>query len=184
MSNLTFACIAPHGTITIPDLADPEAHKATATRLALEELGRRMAAAAPETIVLITPHGHCVDGVFSLLHNRRVQGVLTGEQSNHEHDLTLSFEVDQELNAAIRKQAQKLGVPVAKSATLRLTMRLLCKSSTGARWSHSGLWALHFRLDHVWLSPVQTVAIFPGHSSLPLARLFTRRRTLRDDASL
>lgn len=114
MSNLAFACIAPHGTITIPLLAGSEAHKATATRLALEELGRRMARAAPETIVLITPHGHRVDGVFSLLHNLRVQGVLAEDQEGTRHSLKLSFEADQELNLAICEQARDLGVPVAK----------------------------------------------------------------------
>jgi aromatic ring-opening dioxygenase LigB subunit len=114
MKNLVFACIAPHGTMTIPLLAGAQASKATATRLALEELGRRMAEAAPETIVLITPHGHRVDGVFSLLHNRRVQGVLADDEGNRAHSLQLSFEVDQELNLAIREQARSLGVPVAR----------------------------------------------------------------------
>lgn len=115
MGNLVFACIAPHGSITIPLLAGVQARKATATRLALEELGRRMAEAAPETIVLITPHGHRVDGVFSLLHNRRVQGVLAEDQEGgYPHTLQLSFEVDQELNLAIRSQARELGVPVAR----------------------------------------------------------------------
>jgi aromatic ring-opening dioxygenase LigB subunit len=118
MSNLVFACIAPHGTITVPALAGADSRKATATRLALEELGRRMAEAAPETIVLITPHGHRVDGVFSLLHNRRVQGVLADEHEGNPHstahNIKLSFEVDQELNLAIRAQARELGVPVAR----------------------------------------------------------------------
>ena len=118
MSNLVFACIAPHGTITVPVLAGEAAHKATTTRLALEELGKRMAAAAPETIVLITPHGYRVDGVFSLLHNQRVQGVLADEHEGNVHSLAhslkLSFEVDQKLNMAICEQARNLGVPVAK----------------------------------------------------------------------
>lgn len=114
MSNLVFACIAPHGTITVPLLAGTAARKATATREALEELGRRMAAAAPETIVLITPHGHRVDGVFSLLHNRRVAGVLAEDEDGTQHSVKLSFTVDQELNEAIREQARTLGVPVAR----------------------------------------------------------------------
>lgn len=114
MTNLAFACIAPHGGITLPVLAGEAAHKATRTRLALEELGRRMVAAAPETIVLITPHGHRVDGVFSLLNNRRVQGVLEAEEGGNANSLTLGFQVDQELNKAIREQASELGVPVAR----------------------------------------------------------------------
>ena len=114
MSDLTFACIAPHGGITLPVLAGAAAQKATQTRLALEELGRRMAAAAPETIVLITPHGHRVDGVFSLLNNRRVRGTLEAEEDGNANRISLGFEVDRELNAAIRAAAHKLAVPVAR----------------------------------------------------------------------
>ena len=114
MNNLAFACIAPHGGITLPMLAGPQAQKANGTRLALEELGRRMAATAPETIVLITPHGHRVDGVFSLLNNRRVQGTLEADEGGNANSLTLSFQVDQELNAAICVQARALNVPVAR----------------------------------------------------------------------
>ncbi len=112
--NLAFACIAPHGGITVPVLAGQEARKATKTRLALEELGRRMTRAAPETIVLITPHGHRVDGVFSLLDNRRVRGVLEAEEGGNANSIILGFEVDRELNAAIRSEARELGVPVAR----------------------------------------------------------------------
>jgi aromatic ring-opening dioxygenase LigB subunit len=114
MSELVFACIAPHGGITIPVLAGVEARKAVLTRLALEELGRRLARIAPETIVVITPHGHRVDGVFSLLNNRRVRGVLEAEESGRLNSIGLGFEVDQELNLVIKEEALKLGVPVAR----------------------------------------------------------------------
>jgi len=114
MDQLVFACIAPHGGITLPLLAGAEARKALKTRLALEELGRRMLEAAPETIVVITPHGHRVDGVFSLLNNRRVRGTLEAEEDGNANTLTLSFLVDQEFNQALREQARELGVPIAR----------------------------------------------------------------------
>ena len=114
MENLVFACIVPHGGITVPLLAGPQASKATRTRLALEDLGRRVAEAAPETLVVITPHGHRVDGVFSLLNNRRVRGTLEAEANGSAHSLTLSFSVDQQLNTELRAQASELGVPVAR----------------------------------------------------------------------
>src|SRR5260370_666706 len=101
MSGLIFACIAPHGSMIIPLLGEKGAEKALATRAAMEELGRRVAAAQPETLVVITPHGHRVDGCFSLLNNRRVQGTLGPEPESNGHSFTLTFEVDKELNAAI-----------------------------------------------------------------------------------
>ncbi len=114
MENLVFACVAPHGGITVPLLAGAASRRATRTRLALEELGRRMAAALPETVVLITPHGHRVDGAFSLLNNQRVRGTLEAEEAGNANSLTLSFQVDQEFNMALRTRAGELGVPVAR----------------------------------------------------------------------
>ena len=114
MENLVFACIAPHGGIILPVLAGRQARKAVHTREAMEDLGRRVAEAAPDTIVLITPHGHRVDGVFSLLHNRKVRGVLETEEGGNANSLTLGFTVDQEFNEALRVQARELGVPVAR----------------------------------------------------------------------
>lgn len=114
MSGLVFACIIPHGSMTIPLLGEKDAQKALKTRMAMEELGRRVAAAKPETLVIVTPHGHRVDGCFSLLNNRRVQGTLGPEPESNGHSFTLSFEVDRELNAAIVEEAHALDVPVAR----------------------------------------------------------------------
>jgi len=114
MSGLIFACIAPHGSMIIPLLGEKGAEKALATRAAMEDLGRRVAAAQPETLVVITPHGHRVDGCFSLLNNRRVQGTLGPEPESNGHSFTLTLEVDKELNAAIVEEARALDVPVAR----------------------------------------------------------------------
>ena len=114
MSGLVFACIAPHGPLIIPALAGETGQKALATRAAMEELGRRMAASQPETVVLVTPHGYRVDGVFSLLNNRRVRGELGPEMAGNENSLSLVFEVDKELNAAIIDAAHALEVPVTR----------------------------------------------------------------------
>ncbi|HEY3550586.1 MAG TPA: hypothetical protein VGK69_06000 [Gaiellaceae bacterium] len=54
---VVFACIAPHGDV---DLA-PE------LRTAMEELGRRFEAAAPEVAVVVTPHSVHVDGHFAVV---------------------------------------------------------------------------------------------------------------------
>jgi aromatic ring-opening dioxygenase LigB subunit len=114
MSGSVFACIAPHGSMIIPLLNEEGAQKALVTRAAMEELGRRMAAAQPETIMLITPHGHRVDGAFALLNNQRVRGDLVAEEQASGGGFTVVFEVDKELNAAIVEAAQELRVPVTR----------------------------------------------------------------------
>src|SRR5215469_10245826 len=98
----------------IPLLGEKDADKALKTRSAMEELGRRAAATKPDTIVLVTPHGHRIDNCFSLLHNKRVQGSLGPEPESSGNSFTLSFEVDRELNDAIKEEASMLDVPVSR----------------------------------------------------------------------
>jgi aromatic ring-opening dioxygenase LigB subunit len=114
MSGLVFACIAPHGSMIVPVLNEEGAEKALATRAAMEELGRRVADARPETIVLVTPHGHRVDAAFSLLNNERVLGELSSEAGAPGNSFSITFEVDKELNAAIVSTARSLEVPVRR----------------------------------------------------------------------
>jgi aromatic ring-opening dioxygenase LigB subunit len=114
MNGLAFACIAPHGSMIIPQLRDKDAEKAVATRLAMEELGRRVAAIQPETIVVVTPHGHRIDQCFSLLHNTRVQGTLDPEPDSGGRSVSVTFEVDRALNNAIVEEAQAVEVPVSR----------------------------------------------------------------------
>jgi aromatic ring-opening dioxygenase LigB subunit len=60
--SLVFACIAPHGDV---DLA-PE------LRPAVEELGRRCIAAAPDVAVVVSPHSVHVEGHFAVVTAGRV----------------------------------------------------------------------------------------------------------------
>ena len=72
---LVFAAIAPHGFPLIPDLSD-DADGAMATRAAMEEIGRRAAAAEIESIVIAGPHGVRVDGAICLADTARAAGAL------------------------------------------------------------------------------------------------------------
>lgn len=110
MSGLVFGCIAPHGGMLIPGIDGPEGRKALATRAAMEELGRRLAAHRPDTIALITPHGTAVAGAFSLLDSGRVAGELGGNGRS----VTVEFRVDNALNAAIAALGDARGVPVKR----------------------------------------------------------------------
>ncbi len=69
--SLVFAAIAPHGDV---DLA-PE------LRAAMEELGRRCEAAAPEVAVVVTPHSVHVDGHFAVVTSAKVGEWETDRQA-------------------------------------------------------------------------------------------------------
>jgi aromatic ring-opening dioxygenase LigB subunit len=64
---LVFAAIAPHGA---PVFDQPEGP----TRQAMEELGRRFAAARPEAVIVLTPHGAHVDGQIAVVRSLRLEG--------------------------------------------------------------------------------------------------------------
>jgi aromatic ring-opening dioxygenase LigB subunit len=92
------AAIAPHGTPAF----DPGP-----TRDALEEIGRRFAAAAAETIVVVTPHNVHVSGHFAVVDAAEVAGSLAdwGDPGR-----TLRRSVDRRLAAAVAAKAGRLPI--------------------------------------------------------------------------
>ena len=90
------AAIAPHGT---------PAFEPGATRDALEEIGRRFAAAEPEAIVVVTPHNVHVSGHFGVVEAATLAGSLAdwGEAGRE-----LERPVDRRLAARIVEAAGTL----------------------------------------------------------------------------
>jgi len=111
MAGLVFAAVAPHGFPIIPDLSE-DAEGALATRAAMQELGRRCAAARPEVLVIATPHGVRVDKTICLAHVARGAGTLRW----HGRQVEMNVPVDSRLTDAIATAAQDLGVPIALAA--------------------------------------------------------------------
>jgi aromatic ring-opening dioxygenase LigB subunit len=76
----------------------------------MEELGRRMTQARPETVVLITPHGVRVTGAVCVMTTERAVGVLEGEgaEDNPDHEqprIDVDMEVDTELGQLVAQLA-------------------------------------------------------------------------------
>jgi aromatic ring-opening dioxygenase LigB subunit len=64
---ICFAAIAPHGA---PIFDDPDGP----TRRGMDELARRFAAAQPEAVIMLTPHGVQPDGHFAVVRSARLEG--------------------------------------------------------------------------------------------------------------
>jgi aromatic ring-opening dioxygenase LigB subunit len=111
MAGIVFAGVAPHGFPLIPELS-ADAECALGTRRAMEELGRRCAAARPEVIVVATPHGTRVDGAICLAAVARAAGTLHWQGRQVE----LNVPVDDQLTDAIAAAAGEHGVPVARAS--------------------------------------------------------------------
>lgn len=110
---IVFGAIAPHGT---------PAFEPSPTRDALEELGRRCAAAEPDAIVVVTPHNVHVDRHFAVVTAARVAGSLNEWERP---DVTLEREVDLELAHAILGQlASAVGVSYGGNDPAQASMPL------------------------------------------------------------
>ena len=86
---ICFAAIAPHG--------DPAFVEGSPTRIALAEAGRRLKAAAPDSVVVLTPHNVHVEGAFGVV----VAARLVGEIAEDGLDLSLAVETDRALADAV-----------------------------------------------------------------------------------
>lgn len=107
---LMFGCVAPHGSV-VP--GTPGAELVPATTVAMQAMGQRLEAAAPDTIVIITPHGIRVDGALAISLAERGAGILEeratrdGEQMPIQVDLA----VDQSFARALAECAASEGIP-------------------------------------------------------------------------
>ena len=108
MAGIVVASVAPHGWPTIPNLS-ADAMGALRTRSALQELGRRCAAAHPDVIVIATPHGVCDEGAVCLAAAARGAGTLHHERLTIE----MNVPVDRRLTGQIVAVARESGIPVA-----------------------------------------------------------------------
>ena len=109
MSNLIFAAIMPHGDV-IPDLGAPAAPLMQKTHEAMLEVGKRLAAARPDTIVIATPHGIRIEDSVCIALTERAAGHLEGETARLEMDVP----IDRQLAWRIAEAAEASSVPVAQ----------------------------------------------------------------------
>lgn len=77
MGQLVYGCITPHGGELIPELTGELPERMNETRQALEKLGERMREAAPDAILVFTPHGTRADGGFTIANSESMEGSFT-----------------------------------------------------------------------------------------------------------
>jgi aromatic ring-opening dioxygenase LigB subunit len=104
---LVFACIAPHGSLAIPEACAPEERDlAPATQQGMRELARRCEAASPEALVILTPHGIHLDGHFAVVTAGRVAGALEDAPA-----VALDVPVERALALGILGVLEEAGIP-------------------------------------------------------------------------
>jgi len=106
---LVFACIAPHGSIAIPE-AKPKDRPmlANATTAGMQELGRRFVAAEPDVSIVLTPHNIHVEGAMAVVDAAAVSGDLVQWGSG----ISMRIPIDREIALSIRDAVRAAGIPV------------------------------------------------------------------------
>lgn len=105
---LVFAAMAPHGFTLIPDMSE-DAEGGAQTRAALEEMGRRCAKAAPDVIVIATPHGFRVNGSICLFDAARGAGTLRWGGRQVEQNVPF----DQRFSQSLAERSKSSGLPIS-----------------------------------------------------------------------
>jgi aromatic ring-opening dioxygenase LigB subunit/uncharacterized protein YdhG (YjbR/CyaY superfamily) len=104
---LVFACIAPHGDLTIPEACPPGSERlASATQAGMAELARRFDAVDPEVVVVLTPHGIHVEGHLAVVTAGHAAGSLEEAPT-----VSLAVAVDRDLALSMLSELRAAGLP-------------------------------------------------------------------------
>jgi aromatic ring-opening dioxygenase LigB subunit len=100
---LVFACMVPHAGVALPELAEDPAVGAL-TRQTMAAIGAELALLAPETVVVLTPHGLTIHGAIGVAITEQAAGALG--------PVLVEMRTDQELAFALVDRGAHAGLPV------------------------------------------------------------------------
>ncbi len=105
---VVFACIAPHGSETIPELAGDKSEAFAQTRQGLEKLAEMLTKQKPETVIMATPHNLRLDDAIGIITSEFAEGSL--HENNGE--IKLRCRCDPALARQIYTDSRKQKLPV------------------------------------------------------------------------
>lgn len=108
---LVFAGLAPHPPIIIPEVGGKELQKASKTTEGMRKWAARAAAARPETLVFISPHGSFLRGAIGYLSCKELNGNFA---SFGAPEVSFSLPNDLRLAQEIAAEADQVGVEVTE----------------------------------------------------------------------
>lgn len=121
MNPFVFACITPHGLPILEELSQGTPQLMASTRSSMKQLGTWMREANPETIVVLTPHGLKIDGMFSVTDSSYLAGEMSEQtvagmvgERRADKGVTVEFSraVDRDLAKRIVAAAEEAALPV------------------------------------------------------------------------
>lgn len=111
MGKLVYACVAPHGYEIIEEISGPEKETFRPIREGMDVLGREMAEAAPDTIIIATPHGFRVEDHIAIAVNEFAAGSLT----KYGEAVELSLSCNQTMAEQLAQAAKQAELPTVRT---------------------------------------------------------------------
>jgi aromatic ring-opening dioxygenase LigB subunit len=104
---IVYACIAPHGSEAIPELAGDKLDAFGETRMGMEYLAKQIKRHCPRTIVIATPHGLRLDHTIGVVTTEYSEGSLKEKGKV----IKARFGCDRQLARRILQEARKAWLP-------------------------------------------------------------------------
>ena len=105
---LVYACIAPHGSEIVPELAGSRGQAFMQTRKGMIDLAKRVLDARPDTIVIASPHSVRLRRNIAVIATDNTSGSVADEGG----EISLSAKCDMRLAEKLVDEAEKAGLPV------------------------------------------------------------------------
>jgi aromatic ring-opening dioxygenase LigB subunit len=104
---IVYACIAPHGSEAIPELARDKLDAFGETRRGMEYLTKQMKKHRPHTIVIVTPHGLRLDHTIGVVTSEYSEGSL----EEKDRVIKARFKCNRQLARKIVQEARRTWLP-------------------------------------------------------------------------
>ncbi|MCL5027112.1 MAG: AmmeMemoRadiSam system protein A [Chloroflexi bacterium] len=115
MAGLVYGTITPHPPLLIPEVGGPQLRRIDATVKGMQVAAARLAAANPQSIIVISPHSPGYMEAMGIATGPRLAGDFANFRAPN---VRLAFPVDKELVTAIQEQARQRGIPLRPTTQL------------------------------------------------------------------
>lgn len=152
--------LMPHPPIVLPEVGKGEELKITDTSSSMDKLGKDIQSKAPQTIIIVTPHGTMFQDAIALAYEDTLKGSLRNfgvPQVNMEHS------IDKRLTNKIFELASAENIPVVMA-----TNSLLEQYEASLSIDHGALVPLYFidkyytdyKLVHITYAPLSDMELY------------------------
>lgn len=148
---VALAALLPHAPILIPPLGGARGRAAKHTIEAMRAVARRTVAAAPDALILVSPHTPRRREAFALWSGPRIEGSLAQFGAPH---VAVAFPRDRTLVGAVEEAAERAGVTLWRLADEEL--------------DHGAVVPLWFLAEAGWHGPTLVLGLnYPGEPGVP-----------------